>query len=123
MIATIRRTIAQIVDFAHNLYAQAPAALQTFLTLAVFGLFAAAQGFGWTIPATGTQFNAELAALAGLAYAVVVPLFQTYLLPNLLGWLIDVLRIVPTVKQPPLRTVKANAYGNLPPMVVLWKVA
>ena len=85
MIATIRHAIRAAVDFAHNLYAQLPAPAQTFLTLAVFGLFAAAQGFNWTIPTTGAQFNAELAALAALAYGIVVPLFQTYILPKPAG--------------------------------------
>ena len=94
---TIRHAIRAVVDFAHNLYAQLPAAAQTFLMLAAFGLFAAAQGFNWTIPATGAQFHLELAAFAALAYGIVVPLFQTYILPNLLTWLIALLQIVPVL--------------------------
>jgi hypothetical protein len=122
MLATIRRTIARAVDFAHNLYAKADPAIQTFLALAAIALFAAAQGFNWTIPTTGAQFQTELAAIAAVAYAIVVPLFQKFILPNLLGWLIVILRIIPET-QPKLRTAKANAYGTLPRAVILWRVA
>lgn len=119
---TIRHAIRAVVDFAHNLYAQLPAAAQTFLMLAAFGLFAAAQGFNWTIPATGAQFHLELAAFAALAYGIVVPLFQTYILPNLLTWLIALLQIVPEVSVAPM-TNRLETLGQKPRRTVLWRAA
>jgi hypothetical protein len=122
VIATIRHAIRAVVDFAHNVYAQLPAAAQTFLMLAVFGLFAAAQGFNWTIPTTGAQFHLELAALAALAYAVVVPLFQTYILPNLLTWLIALLQIIPEVSVAPM-TTPLETLGRKPRRTMIWRAA
>src|ERR1035437_9555185 len=127
MLARIRKTIARVVDFAHNLYAKADPAIQTFLALAAIALFAAAQGFSWTIPTTGAQFQTELAALAALAYAIVVPLFQKFILPNLLRWLITLLGIF-------TETVPVAAVGAKPGQafmsiirpqrqIVLWRVA
>jgi hypothetical protein len=122
VISTIRHAIRAVVDFAHNVYAGLPAAAQTFLTLAVFALFAAAQGFNWTIPATGAQFQVELAAFAALAYGIVVPLFQTYILPNLLAWLIAFLQIVPEVTVASM-TTPLETLGRKPRRTVIWRSA
>jgi hypothetical protein len=123
MLTSIRAAIRWVVDTAHNAYAKAPAAVQTFLMLAAFGLFAAAQGFGWTLPTTGTQFSAELAAIAAMAYAVLVPLFQAYIQPNLLAWLIDLLEIHVSAGQEQTRSHAMIWLGKPPKVTLLWRAA
>ena len=88
--------MSAIVVWIYNTWAKVPAPLRAGLSLFAIGLVAVALAFGWKWPTDWADAKAEVAAF----WLVVVPaaygLFQKWLWPPLLAWLLTFLGLAYT---------------------------
>jgi hypothetical protein len=80
------QTIGAIVAAIHNAWAQVPAWLQAGILAIVVALFTLAAGFGWTVPHSLSEAQAEFMAFVVLAVPTVVGIFRKSILPYIVDW-------------------------------------
>ena len=102
MVTKIRAVIAAAVAFAHNVWAKLPLAVQGALTAIALAAFVFASGYNWQLPAGFSVLDVATwhllftsgATFAVALWAAVYPLIQTKLWPQLLPWLLGLLRLM-----------------------------